>query len=92
MGTFLYRVIKHRKDIRACFEDMIGERFHVLKILPDTVGQPQALVFIDLKRGSGQEYLGGEPLTEQRDLTLFHTSAGRLFSKICYENYLCSKK
>jgi hypothetical protein len=50
------------------------------------VGQPQVLVFIGLKRGSGQEYLRREPLTEQRALALFHTSAGRLFSIIYYIN------
>jgi hypothetical protein len=52
----------------------------------DTVGQPQVLVFIGLKRGSRQEYLRREPLTEQRDLALFHASAGRLFSIIYYIN------
>jgi len=55
-------------------------------ILPDTVGQPQALVFIGLKKGSGQEYLSREPLTEQQALALLHASAGRLFSIIYYIN------
>ena len=47
MGTFLYRVIKHRKDMRACFEDMIGERFHVLKILPYVMNIVARKLFFD---------------------------------------------
>jgi len=52
----------------------------------DTVGQPQVVVFIGLKKGSGQEYLSREPLTEQQALALLHASAGRLFSIIYYIN------
>jgi hypothetical protein len=67
-----------------------NERVHEKR--SDTVGQPQVLVFIGLKRGFGQAYLRREPLTEQRALALFHASAGRLFSIIYYINNFCSKK
>ena len=59
---------------------------------PDTVGEPRILVFIVLIRNSGQERRGEDPLPEREALTSCHISEDRLFLRIYYIKYSCSKK
>jgi len=58
----------------------------------DTVGEPRILVFIVLIRNSGQERRGEDPLPEREALTSCHISEDRLFLRIYYIKYSCSKK